>query len=78
MYYTYVLRSEMDGKLYVGWSKDLKNRLREHNDGRVFATKARRPFVLVYYEACLNEESAVAREKQLKTGYGRRYLKSRL
>jgi putative endonuclease len=37
-----------------------------------------RPWILVYYEACLSEKDAVKREKQLKTGYGRAYLKTRI
>ena len=78
MFYTYVLRSKKDGDLYIGWTEDLKNRFREHNLGSVLATKSRIPMALVYYEACLDEQSAIAREKQLKTGFGRAYLKRRL
>ena len=77
-FYTYVLRSEKDSKLYTGWTNDLKERMTEHNKGHVTATKNRLPLVLVYYEACLNKESAIAREKQLKTGFGRAYLKRRI
>ena len=78
MYYTYVLQSERDGKLYVGFTKDLRNRIALHDSGRVRATAGRRPLSLVYYEACLNEIDAVRREKFLKTGYGRRYLNKRI
>jgi putative endonuclease len=78
MFYTYVLRSKKDGNLYIGWSKDLRNRLLEHNGGLVNATQYRLPMELVYYEACLTEKAAIAREKQLKTGFGRAYLKRRL
>ena len=78
MFYTYVLKSKKDGKLYVGFSLDLKKRLQDHNKGQVEATKSRRPFKLVYYEACLSENQAVKREKTLKTGFGRAYLKRRL
>jgi len=56
----------------------LNSRLREHNLGKVFATKSRVPLKLIYYEACLNKENAIKREKQLKTGFGRKYLKNRL
>jgi putative endonuclease len=48
------------------------------NIGAVEATKDRRPLKLVYYEGCLNKTSAILREKQLKTGFGRAYLKKRL
>ena len=78
MYYTYVLRSKKDGRLYVGFIKDLKERVSLHNFGKVQATAARRSLSLIYYEACLNADDAVKRQKYLKTGYGRRYLKSRL
>ena len=78
MFYTYVLKSEKDKKLYIGFTKDLKNRYCEHNDGKVEATKERRPLSLIYYEACLSKERAVKREKYFKTGFGRRFLKSRI
>ena len=78
MYYTYVIQSEKDGRFYTGFTKDLRHRLNEHNSGKVTSTKNRDPFSLVYYEACLNEQDATAREKYLKTGMGKRYLKNRL
>jgi putative endonuclease len=78
MFYTYVLKSLKDGELYIGFSKDLKNRLNEHNKGLVPITKNRRPFKIVYYEACLSYTKAVEREKSLKTGFGRAYLKRRI
>jgi putative endonuclease len=78
MFYTYVLRSRKDKILYIGYSNDLKRRVLEHNRGEVEATKARRPFDLVYYEACLDEKKAIKREKYFKTGFGRRFLKSRI
>lgn len=78
MYFTYVLKSLKDQKLYIGFTFDLKRRVEEHNKGLVNATKNRRPFVIVYYEACLSEEKAVKREKYFKTGFGRRFLKERI
>lgn len=78
MFYTYVLRSKKDHKMYVGFTNDLKKRIALHNRGKVEATKTRTPLILVYYEACLDKESAVKREKYFKTGFGRRFLKSRL
>ncbi|MEI6659837.1 MAG: GIY-YIG nuclease family protein [bacterium] len=78
MFYTYVLKSLKDGKLYVGFSENLKRRFSDHNKGLVNATKDRIPFKIVYYEACLNKEQAIKREKQLKTGFGRAYLKTRI
>ncbi len=78
MFYTYVLKSNFDNKLYIGCTENLKNRIEEHNKGFVESTKNRVPFDLVYYEACLNKENALKREKQLKTGFGRKYLKNRI
>jgi len=77
-YYTYVLKSLKDGKLYTGWTDDLKSRLEKHNKGLVESTKTRLPFKLVYFEACLTREKAIKREKSLKTGFGRKYLKNRI
>jgi putative endonuclease len=78
MIYTYVLRSEIDNKLYVGWTEDLNRRIDEHNNGMVDSTRPRRPLKLIYYEACNNKKDAIAREKALKTGFGRAYLKRRI
>ncbi len=78
MYYTYVLKSGIDGKLYIGWTEDLKERIKDHNEGKVQSTASRKPFILVYYEACVVKEKAILREKQLKTGFGRKYLKERI
>lgn len=77
MFYTYVLLSEKDNDLYIGWTDDLKHRLHEHISGHVDSTKLRLPLKLIYYEACLKKEHAIIREKQLKTGYGRKYIKHR-
>jgi putative endonuclease len=78
MYYTYVLFSLKDHKLYTGFTKDLKKRIEEHNNGYNFSTKNRRPLTLIYYEASQYEEDCRTREKYLKTGPGKRYLKNRL
>ena len=78
MYYVYVIQSKKDKQFYTGFTRDLENRIREHNEGRVSSTKERGPFELIYYEACLNEQDALAREKYLKSGMGKRYLKNRL
>jgi putative endonuclease len=77
-YFTYVLKSKFDGKFYTGFTKDLDNRLNEHNSGRVSSTKKRIPFELVYFEFCLNINDAIHREKYLKTTYGKRYIRNRI
>ncbi len=78
MHYVHVIQSQEDRQFYTGFTSDLKNRFREHNAGRVSSTKRRGPFELVYYEACQNEQDALAREKYLKSGMGKRYLRNRL
>lgn len=78
MYYVYVLKSKKDAKLYTGFTSDLRKRFKQHQEGKSQATKGRGPFLLIYYEACLNEEDALAREIYLKSGMGKRYLKQRL
>jgi putative endonuclease len=78
MYYVYIIKSCKDGKLYIGHTNDLIKRLQKHNSGLVKSTSARRPFKLLYYEASNILIDAVLREKSLKTGFGRAYLKRRL
>lgn len=78
MFYTYVLHSEKDKKMYTGFTKNLKLRFEQHEKGRVKSTKNRRPLKLIYYEACINQEDATKREKYLKTYLGKMFLKNRL
>lgn len=78
MFYVYVLQSQKDDKFYVGFTKNLKLRFEQHNKGLVESTKDRRPFKLIYCEACLNQEDALRRENYLKSFYGKMFLKKRL
>ena len=78
MIYTYVIRSRKDNKFYTGTTSDLRKLFREHNEGKVMSTKNRGPFELIYYEGCTKKEDAFTRERYLKTGMGKRYLKNRL
>lgn len=78
MFYTYVLRSKKNGTMYTGFTKDLRKRFVEHAKNKVASTKGRGPFMIIYYEACMDINDAVARERYLKTGMGKRYLKNRL
>ena len=76
--YVYVLRSRMDGQMYVGLTRDLRERFRQHQAGEVPSTQTRRPLELMYYEACRNIHDAARREKYLKTAWGKRYIKTRI
>ena len=78
MYYTYILLSMKDGDFYTGFTENLKLRFEQHNKGLVESTKDRRPFKLIYYEACLNHDDAIKREKYLKSYHGKMFLKRRL
>lgn len=75
MYFVYVLKSLRDNKTYVGCTKDLDKRLKEHNAGEVFSTKSRKPFVVWYKEEFQNKYEAFKREKHFKTAWGRRKLR---
>ena len=78
MFYTYVIQSKKDKRLYTGATDDLRKRFNLHNRNQVISTKGRGPFELIYYEACSNQNDAFRREKYLKSGPGKRYLKNRL
>lgn len=72
------MQSEKDKLFYVGYTNDLKSRLKLHNKGKVQSTKNRHPLKLIYYEYCLNQQDATHREKYLKSSWGKKYLKNRL
>lgn len=67
MFYTYVLFSEKDSCLYIGYTKDLETRFEKHEKGMLPSTKDRRPLKLIYYEACPGKKNATNWEKYLKT-----------
>ena len=78
MFFVYVLKSEKDGNLYIGMTNDLGRRLNEHNCGRNLSTKYRRPFRLIYSEKLSDRAQARYREKFLKSGIGREWIKNNL
>jgi len=78
MYYVYVLKSQVDGKMYVGYTANLRNRLKEHQGGKVISTKSRRPFELIFYEGYKSDEDAKRRERYLKTSNGKSSLRMML
>lgn len=75
--WVYVLRGA-DGRNYVGITQRLRRRIWEHNAGRSPADAGRGPFVLVYKEEHPNHSVAREREKFLKSGVGRAWLKEKL
>ncbi len=74
MYYLYILKSEKFFKTYVGISRNLKQRIQEHNSGSSCFTKRYRPWRLMYYEVCLSRTEARKREKYFKTASGRKKI----
>ncbi|NMC51882.1 GIY-YIG nuclease family protein [Candidatus Kuenenbacteria bacterium] len=67
MYYVYALQSLKNRNwLYIGYSDDLKTRIKTHNDGKVKSTQFYRPLRLIYYEAYLHKTDAARREYELK------------
>ena len=78
MFYTYVLLSELDEKLYYGLTQDLTQRFEQHARGLVESTKHRLPLRLIYYEACCTKEDALRREKYFKSYRGRQFIHKRL
>ncbi len=78
MNYVYVQQSLKDSQRYTGMCGDLRDRIRDHEAGRVHSTRFRRPLRLIYYEACISRSDAARREIYLKTGRGKKYLAQRL
>jgi len=78
MYYTYVLLSEKDDQLYIGFTGDLKLRFLLHCQGKVPSTAPRRPLKLIFYEAYCNKYDALRRESYLKTSKGKTTLRTML
>lgn len=75
IYYVYVIKSEVDSRLYVGLSKDISKRIKAHNSGQVFSTKGFRPWKLAYQEKIGERIEARKREKFLKRGSGKEFIK---
>jgi putative endonuclease len=74
MFVVYVLYSDKLNKRYIGSTRDLNNRLKEHNTGKSKFTKAGNPWKLIYQEYCQSNQDARRRELILKSGVGRKFL----
>jgi len=77
-FYTYILRSKRNNKLYIGFTSDLKIRLKEHNQGENKATKPNVPYELIFYCSFNNQKDAISCEKYFKTTAGWRRIKQML
>lgn len=79
MYYTYLLEDYIDKSWYIGYTSDLKRRFLEHiNKQGGKTTYKKHSLKLIYYEAYVNKKDAEGRERFLKSGSGRKYLKKQL
>ncbi len=75
MIIVYVIRSLKDGRFYVGMTKDLERRIQEHESGKTKSTKSFRPWKLIFTESFQSYSEARKREKYLKSGSGKEYIK---
>lgn len=78
MFYVYVLRSLKNGYHYIGQTSNLERRLEEHNGGLTKAIRFQLPFILEYQEEYPTRLEAIRRERFLKTGQGRAWLKNKI
>ena len=78
MFYVYILKSDTCAELYIGCTNNLQRRIEEHNSEMVESTKRKGPYKLIHYEAFLHQQDAFARERYLKTGWGRKFIKKNL
>jgi len=73
-FYVYVIRCE-NNNFYIGQTDNIDKRWNEHQQGKVIWTRKFKPIEIIHYEIYSNREEAVKREKELKTGFGRKWLK---
>jgi len=76
MYFTYAISSLVKSYIYVGISDNPKRRIEQHNKGYNRTTKPHRPFKILLIEKYTTREEARKREKTLKSGFGKEYLKN--
>ena len=78
-YYVYLLECQKDKSWYIGYIKDLRTRIKDHQTGNgCRTTSLKKDWKLIYYESYLNKADALGREKFLKGGSGRKYLNKQL
>jgi putative endonuclease len=76
MYYVYAIKSLTRNYIYVGLTDNLERRFSQHNNGRSKTTRAYAPFKLICKEIVETRIEARIREKYLKSGTGKEYLKT--
>ena len=78
MFFVYVIKSTVDNRLYKGLTTDLEKRVKEHNSEKTKSTSSYKPWILAYFEKFNSRDEARKREKYLKSGIGREFLKNKL
>ena len=76
MIYVYAIKSKVKNYIYVGMTNNLDRRIMEHNNGENKSTKAYKPFIVIFTELFLTRIEARKKEKYLKSGIGKEWLKS--
>ena len=76
-YFVYVLKNHK-GELYIGQTNNVGKRLIRHNSGMEKSTRNKGPYELIYQERFLTRSEAIKREKRLKFGKGREWIKKTL
>ncbi len=66
MFYVYVIKSKKDKSIYIGYTDDLKRRMKEHNSGMSEYTKNKYPYEVIYYESYKHKADARYREDNLR------------
>jgi putative endonuclease len=66
-YFVYILQSQRDGSYYIGYTNNLEERLKRHNEGRSVFTRPKLPWVVVYRETFDSRGEAMKRERELKS-----------
>jgi predicted GIY-YIG superfamily endonuclease len=78
MYYVYIIQSQKDHSYYTGYTTNLKNQFKKHNEGGQKDSSQKRPFILIWYCAFKDKTKATAFEKYLKQGSGFAFARKHL
>ena len=80
MYYVvYIIENMTNKSWYIGFTTDLKQRIKDHNNKKSpYTKKLKGEWKLIYAELYLSKKDALGREKFLKSGSGRRLIKKQI
>ena len=80
LFYVYIIENTLNNGWYIGFSTDVERRLEEHNAkiGSEHTRKTKGDWKIIYLEGYIDKRDALGREKYLKSGSGRKYIKKQL